>query len=681
MGKRPSNRSNSFGRKEFVPRGPRAPSARPPQKRAVLARHLDIIHEDRDIVVVNKPVGMLSVSPPGSRQDGAFEMLKDRYKGRRRVRGEQNVYVIHRLDRDASGLLVFARTRAAFESLKRAFQTRDVHRIYLAVAVGEMEAKVGRQANQGTINTALVEGEDGLMRPASEGEPVRVGSTARALGPARGPKPGPRKPREPDPYLPPPRELTTPPGVRRAPAEDADEDDGFARHAVTHFRVLGSGEGCTLLQVRLETGRKHQIRAHLASIGRPLVGDRLYAQDPHFRNPLKRLALHAAELGFTHPGTGQGVRFHAPAPAKFWALVGMVPPSGAQAEREASGAFEAAPEAGPGIGSPKTPSAASSASASVDPASRAAPAARESRALREPAPSRESTASREPAPSREQPSPRGSPVAPNDRAPDRAASGASWEHVAQWYDDLVGTRGSDHHENVIVPGVVRLLGVRSGGRYLDVACGQGVVSEAIAQGGASVVGIDASASLIEAAKRHAKPQVWATRATFRVGDARELDGLEPESFDGAALVMAAMNIDPIGPVFAGCARTLRPGSPLVVVMLHPCFRAPKRTSWAWEGAGPHAQQSRRVDAYLSEEALPITMNPGAVARGEAPVETFTHHRPIEHYVRALAEAGLVIDAMEEWASQRRSEPGPRAREEDRARREIPMFLTIRARRA
>jgi hypothetical protein len=147
--------------------------------------------------------------------------------------------------------------------------------------------------------------------------------------------------------------------------------------------------------------------------------------------------------------------------------------------------------------------------------------------------------------------------------------------------------------------------------------------------------------------------------------------------------MALMNIDPLEPVFRGAAELLRPGGALVGVILHPAFRAPKRTSWGWDaGAGragsAGARQYRRVDAYLSPARAPITMNPGYAAHGAEAVETATFHRPLQDYVRALAAAGFVIETIEEWASQRESEPGPRAAEENRARREIPMFLAFRA---
>src|SRR6185295_19897167 len=91
---------------------------------------------------------------------------------------------------------------------------------------------------------------------------------------------------------------------------------------------------------------------------------------------------------------------------------------------------------------------------------------------------------------------------------------------------------------------------------------------------------------------------------------------------------------------------------------------------------PTVKQYRRVDGYLSPGQAPIVMNPGGAAHGREAITTMTFHRPIQGYVNAFAKAGLLVDAMEEWPSLRISQPGPRAAEENRARREIPMFLAL-----
>ena len=129
---------------------------------------------------------------------------------------------------------------------------------------------------------------------------------------------------------------------------------------------------------------------------------------------------------------------------------------------------------------------------------------------------------------------------------------------------------------------------------------------------------------------------------------------------------------PIAPVFAAAARLLRPGGRLVLVMTHPCFRGPKETSWGWDAQ--RDVQYRRVDRYLVPRKTPIVTHPGSAPGGY----TWTFHKPLEAYARALRGAGLLIDAIEEWPSHKTSEPGPRAHAENTARKEIPLFLAVRA---
>jgi len=140
--------------------------------------------------------------------------------------------------------------------------------------------------------------------------------------------------------------------------------------------------------------------------------------------------------------------------------------------------------------------------------------------------------------------------------------------------------------------------------------------------------------------------------------------------------MALSNIDSLDPVMAGVSRALRAGGAFVFVVTHPAFRAAGQTAWDWdEKAG---RQYRRVEAYLSPTAKEIEMKPGQTSRGKKGVRTVTFHRPIQAYVAALTTAGLLVERLEEWPSLRASSSGPRAGEENRARREIPMFLGVRA---
>jgi 23S rRNA pseudouridine1911/1915/1917 synthase len=560
-------------------------------------RGVRVVHEDADLIVLDKPPGLLTAAVGAQTGPNLFDALKA-YLRRHRNRGGR-VYIIHRLDRDASGLLVFAKTERAFNWLKDDFRAKRVHRLYLALVEGEItgegpaegaQART-RQTPGGTIQSFIHEDEFGRPRSLSLGQVARAakGLTARGAHP---------------------------------------DDPRAPRLAVTHWRVVAVGQGRSLLQLRLETGRKNQIRVHMKEFGHPIVGDHRFGATT---DPIRRLGLHACELGFTHPGTGQPVRFHSAAPDPFHRAVGRQPPPG-----------EHAAPAG-----------------SVRPA----------------------------------PTP-------------RPAADTSWDHVAEWYDQLIDERRSDHFEQVILPGTLRLLAPVPGMRVLDVACGQGELCRRLAASGVSAVGVDAAPRLIEAARgrnRDLPPSALPVR--YEVADARELASLAPDlrpgSFDAASCVMALMNINPLEPVVRGVAGLLKPGGSFVAVILHPAFRAPGQTSWGWEaasapvspgrGAGKRAAserggsdvprpatQYRRVDGYLSPGQREIVMNPGHTARGKASITTWTFHRPIQAYVAALSGAGLLIEAIEEWPSLRASRPGPRAAEENRARREIPLFLALRA---
>lgn len=264
--------------------------------------------------------------------------------------------------------------------------------------------------------------------------------------------------------------------------------------------------------------------------------------------------------------------------------------------------------------------------------------------------------------------------ASTDASPAPEPSKTGWDHVAEWYDDLIGQRRSDHHDDVIHPGVMRLLALVPGERVLDIACGQGELAALLARSGADVTGLDASPALIDRAREHAPERV-----TFLQGDARELEGLEDRSFDAVVCVLALMNIDPIAPVFERVRSVLKPGGRAVFVVMHPAFRVPKASGWVWDEHAGEPVQRRTVERYLTAFSAPIVMNPGEVAGGAAAVTTTSHHRPIGSLIDAACGAGLVVDALEEWTSARTSEPGPRANAENNARREIPMFLALRVR--
>ena len=265
-----------------------------------------------------------------------------------------------------------------------------------------------------------------------------------------------------------------------------------------------------------------------------------------------------------------------------------------------------------------------------------------------------------------------------------------WGSVADWYDQLVGESGSEYHREVVLPGVLRLLAPEPNQHILDVACGQGVLARLLAAKGARVTGVDASMELIKLARERSSPSPGtplspspctpregrgegsSSQLTFHVADARDLSFLPENDFDSAACVLAIQNIHPIAPVFQTVARALKSHGRLALVMMHPAFRGPKETAWGWDDQ--HKIQYRRIDRYLIPRKAPITAHPGAKT-GEY---TWSFHKPIESYVKALRNAGLFIDALEEWPSHKTSTSGPRAAAENTARKEIPLFLAMRA---
>jgi SAM-dependent methyltransferase len=180
---------------------------------------------------------------------------------------------------------------------------------------------------------------------------------------------------------------------------------------------------------------------------------------------------------------------------------------------------------------------------------------------------------------------------------------------------------------------------------------------------------------VQAAERRARDEGVDRLCRYRVGDARELVNVEPVEYDAAICIMALANIDPLAPVMQGVAAALKPGGHFVWVITHPAFRPAGQSDWGWDAK--QARQYRRIDGYLSPGQKPIEMNPGKAARGQKTETTWTFHRPLQTYVEAMAQAGLLVQRLEEWPSLRASTSGPRAAEENRARREIPLFLGVR----
>jgi len=271
---------------------------------------------------------------------------------------------------------------------------------------------------------------------------------------------------------------------------------------------------------------------------------------------------------------------------------------------------------------------------------------------------------------------RGGPVANRVRgrafkkAPPKGppAGTAEWDEAARWYNALVGDQGSEYQKTLIFPGAFRMLAVKRGDKVLDLACGPGAFSRFLEKKGLRVEGLDVSGELLGHAERRSPPSI-----RFHHADAREPGSFGPQAFDAIACLMALQNMEDIRPVMKNAASWLKPGGRLVLVVTHPCFRIPRQSHWGWDDE--KKTEYRRVDRYASEMLIPILTPPFARSK----IFTSTYHRPLAAYFQALAEAGLAVDALEEWQSGKESTPGKRARGENRARREIPLFLAMRAR--
>ncbi len=215
---------------------------------------LAIIHEDRDIIVVDKPAGLLTISTDREKSRTAYFILTD-YVRKGVAKSRNRIFIVHRLDRETSGILIFAKNEEAKFRLQSQWQ--DTKKTYLAVVHGRCEKR------EETITTYLAENQ---AHGVYETKDARKGKLAH-----------------------------------------------------TAYKVLKQTKDFSLLEVNLLTGRKHQIRVHLADIGHPVVGDERYGKE-HKRH--QRLALHARSISFKHPFSGEQLSFDTKVPAFFTALVG-----------------------------------------------------------------------------------------------------------------------------------------------------------------------------------------------------------------------------------------------------------------------------------------------------------------------------------------------------------------------
>ncbi|HBQ85792.1 MAG TPA: RNA pseudouridine synthase [Syntrophomonas sp.] len=214
---------------------------------------LKILYEDADLIVIDKPAGLLSMASDKEKLYTAYHQLTDYV---RQTNPDNHLFIVHRLDRDTSGVMLFAKNEEAKHKLQDAWKQMVVDRAYVAVVEGKVEKK------EGSIKSWLKETKTRLMYSSSK--------------------------------------------------------SGDGLEAITHYKVLKASPQYSLLEIRLETGRKNQIRVHMKDIGHSIAGDKKYGAAT---NPIGRLGLHAHILALNHPTSGELMRFETEVPRKFSRLL------------------------------------------------------------------------------------------------------------------------------------------------------------------------------------------------------------------------------------------------------------------------------------------------------------------------------------------------------------------------
>lgn len=244
-----------------------------------------------------------------------------------------------------------------------------------------------------------------------------------------------------------------------------------------------------------------------------------------------------------------------------------------------------------------------------------------------------------------------------------------WGAVAAWYDELLKSEDT-YQKEVILPNIRRLI--TGCERVVDIGCGQGFFSCALASANVEVAGVDIAPELI--ARAHALAESQHARVRLAVAPAHHIPYPE-NSFTAALFILSLQNIREYREALTEAWRVLEPSGSLILVLNHPAFRIPSASSWGFDER-THTQY-RRVDRYALPFEARIDMNPGS-RHSDDKHFTISFHRSLQDYGKAITKAGFVIDGIEEWHSHRVSEKGPRQIAENTARKEFPLFLMIRA---
>lgn len=247
----------------------------------------------------------------------------------------------------------------------------------------------------------------------------------------------------------------------------------------------------------------------------------------------------------------------------------------------------------------------------------------------------------------------------------------SWEPASQWYKSIVGEEGHYYHQKIVIPGILRLLNLKSTPhpKLLDLACGSGVLARHLPPQ-TDYTGIDLSSTLIKEAKKlDTNP-----KHAYYTSDVTKPLPISSQKFTHAAIILALQNIQSPLSVFQNAAKYLESQGPLLIVLNHPCFRIPRQTSWQVDSQ--KKLQFRRIERYFSPLEIPILAHP---SKGEKSPQLVSYHYPLSQYFHWLKEAGFRVIDMEEWCSDKVS-TGSQAKMENRSREEIPLFMAILAER-
>lgn len=254
-----------------------------------------------------------------------------------------------------------------------------------------------------------------------------------------------------------------------------------------------------------------------------------------------------------------------------------------------------------------------------------------------------------------------------------ATPDTSWGGVADWYNKHLEKNDDSYHVKVVFPNILRLLGDVIGKKILDMACGQGIFADQLRDGGAFVTGVDVGKELIKIAEtRNESVKSKGThKIVYHVASADDLSILKDKSLDVVVCILAIQNIENLDKTIKEASRVLVDSGKMYLVINHPSFRNPKQTYWGYNEADD--TQYRRVDEYISESRVKIDMTPGSLKDKKF---TVSFHRPLQTYVKAFVKSGFAITRLEEWTSHKESEKGPKQRAENKARKEIPMFMCM-----